>query len=132
MFRSLRRIFALVLLTVPMQAPAVAFASTTEHAHGRCNDHVCACRHHCTPKKKPAARRCHGGTAADTDASFKSSCRHGHDTASPVVVRPHLTPTAMACAPVPASEGLSVLSSAQASTGFLDIDLPPPRFRASL
>jgi hypothetical protein len=129
--RSVRRLLAIVLLAVPFQAPSMAFAASADHGRGRCSDHVCACRHHCAPKKKPV-RRCHGGAATETEASFKSLCRHGQEAANPVAVRPHVMPAPLAYAPAAASQGLSVPLRAHASAGFLDIDLPPPRTQASL
>jgi hypothetical protein len=124
----LRRIVACLLLLAPVQASAASIFAV-EHGHGGCTDHVCACVKSCPlPKgKKPQAVSCHGNEAAAGPLMNAAGCGHRKEAVPPAMAMPHVIPSATSGATVETADPVPSLVDAARLTGFIEIDLPPPR-----
>jgi len=123
------RFVAAFLALMPLHGAGLGVLARDGHDQLQCTDHLCPCCQHCPPKKDPA-HSCHGDESPTGTAFEPMGCQHGQAAASPVVTQPHLVPPAFEVGPV--FQAVTVIARLDTTelSGFLKIDLPPPRTRS--
>lgn len=124
-----RRLLALWLALLPLQGYASVVFAAESGTHGQCTDHVCACMRHCPPKKA-GGHGCHEAAPASAFSLEPGRCDHPTDGTVAPSVEPHVVPVAALLGRAFDRAPTVIAAAPRPHTGFLHIDLQPPRARA--
>jgi hypothetical protein len=119
----MKRCLVALALVLPLLDPLALLAKAWAAGESSCRDHACLCARRCPPKPSPA-EPCHG--KGGQGPAMRGTCSHDQAAAlgamSPAVLPAEARPAVLSLL------DLAPGSSAGAkSTGFGEIDPPPPR-----